>query len=195
MNWSPSSLLWGASGIVIGYLAAVYTPDKQQSYVDQVGSSIETLELHDGDVEEPRGLAAGHHIEWPGTNLPWEPAYNNETVFTTNTASQGFDLSEAADPVEYPTTVPVRNYPGKPRVRREWRTIPREKREMIGEAFRIMVNTTTMDGREKYNKHFWNYKDLTAFHVCAVVGELISLGASFSHNNVGMSCSTDTCCC
>lgn len=76
-------------------------------------------------------------------------------------------------------------YPGKPRVRREWRTVEPEVRLQISKAFRIMVDTPTRAGRETYGEQFWNYKDLSAFHVCNVVGK-IYIHLAVSSNNLSI---------
>ena len=57
----------------------------------------------------------------------------------------------------------------KPRVRREWRTLSPEIRQRVADAFWVMANTTTQEGRKKYGINFWNAQDLTGFHVCAVI--------------------------
>jgi hypothetical protein len=98
---------------------------------------------------------------------PYEPAFDPGKNFTTPAAQLGVEFENKFPKIMVANSKKV--YEGKPRVRREWRTLSVEQREMFAKAFRIMVTEPTQKGREKYGKLYWNFQDLVAFHVCSVV--------------------------
>lgn len=55
---------------------------------------------------------------------------------------------------------------GKPRVRREWRTLSSEARQRVARAMWIMRNYTGEEGRARYGPRFVSYEELLLQHVC-----------------------------
>lgn len=56
---------------------------------------------------------------------------------------------------------------GKPRVRREWRTLSPDSRHRVATAMWIMRNLTMDEGRRKYGPNFVTYEELLLLHACA----------------------------
>src|SRR5690349_13206758 len=56
----------------------------------------------------------------------------------------------------------------KPRVRREWRTLSVAMRQRVANAFWVLKNTTTQQGRLLYGANFNNHDEMLLLHTCAV---------------------------
>lgn len=67
---------------------------------------------------------------------------------------------------------------GKPRVRREWRSLSSQMRERVVTAMWTMKNLTTEESRKMYGRNFINADDLLVQHACAVLDPRCDQGHS-----------------
>lgn len=71
-------------------------------------------------------------------------------------------------PFVYTSTLPIPCPPhSKPRVRREFRSLPLSIRQRVFDAHWIMRNLTTAEGQARYGPNFISYEDLVVSHACA----------------------------
>lgn len=71
-------------------------------------------------------------------------------------------------PFVYTSTLPIPcPHHSKPRVRREFRSLPLSIRQRVFDAHWIMRNLTTAEGQARYGPNFISYEDLVVSHACA----------------------------